>query len=155
MPPLIPIETLSFYFTKTGFSKFKQWFYSIDILKPISQELDALTNIVDTSNWLEDKLRKECFHKIRSVIIRHVENTIGIEPDKYFQNWIDSIQQYCFQGGYGYLIQYSGNLPHHWCVRCEHYDKVKEIPLLVKICGMVCDKYINLADKAEMQYWGN
>ena len=91
MPPLIPIETLSFYLTKTGFSKFKQWFYSIDILKPILQELDALINIVDTSNWLEDKLRKECFHKIKTVIIKQVENTIGIEPEKYFQNWIDSI----------------------------------------------------------------
>lgn len=155
MPPLIPIETLSFYLTKTGFSKFKQWFYSIEILKPIYQELDALTNIVDTSNWLEDKLRKECFHKIKSIITKHVENTISIEPEKYFQNWIDSIQEYCFQGGYGYLIQYSGNIPHHWCVRYENYDKVKDIPELVKICGMVCDKYINLSDTAEMQYWGN
>lgn len=155
MPPLIPIETLSFYLTKTGFTKFKNWFSSLEILKPIHKELNILVNIIDNSTWLEDKLRKECFYKLKHLIIKHIENTIDMDPEKYFQNWIDSIQQYCIQGGYGHLIQYSGKFPHHWCVKCEHYDKVKNIPLNVQICGIVCDKYINLADKPEHQYWCN
>ena len=56
--------------------------------------------------------------------------------------------------GFGYRIQYSGIFPHHWCVRKEHYDKVKAIPDLVKLCGVLSDKYINLADIAEEMIWG-
>ena len=155
MAPLIPIETLSFYLSKSGITKFREWFYSIELFKPIHEELDALTNIIEQSTWLEDKIRKQTFAKIKSLIINFIENINKKEPEIIYQEWIDSIQAYCFQGGYGYLIQYSGNIPHHWCVRYENYDKVKDIPELVKICGMVCDKYINLSDTAEMQYWGN
>lgn len=153
MAPLIPIETLSFYLSKTGFLKFKQWFMLIDILKPIHSELIALTYLVENSTWLEDKLRKESLNKIKILITKHIERLIGISPDLYFQNWIESIQEYCFQGGFGYRIQYSGDVPHHWCVRIEHYKKVLSIPENVILCGIIADKYISLTDTAEQMQW--
>ena len=44
MAPLIPIETLSYYLSKTGITKFKLWFNSIELFKPIHEELEELTN---------------------------------------------------------------------------------------------------------------
>jgi hypothetical protein len=64
MAPLLPIETLSYYLSKTGITKFKIWFNSIKLFKPIHEELDALTNIIEQSRWLEDKIRKQTFTKI-------------------------------------------------------------------------------------------
>ena len=116
----------------------------IDILKPIHSELIALTYLVENSTWLEDKLRKDTLNKIKMTILKHIEKTINKDPEIYFQDWINSIQQYCFQGGYGHRIQYSGNVPHHWCVRIEHYKKVLSIPENVILCGIIADKYISL-----------
>lgn len=155
MPPIIPIETLSHYLTKTGFSKLKIWLSSIKIFETIENEINTYIYIIENSTWMEDKLRKDTMNKIREIIIKHLETILNETPEKYFQKWIDSIQQYCFQGGYGYHIQYSGKFPHHWCVRPEHYNKVVEVPEMVKICGIVADKYINLSDKAENEIWGN
>jgi len=155
MAPLIPIETLSFYLSKSGFPKFRDWYKSIKYLEPIYDDLESLTYLVETSTWFEDKLRKDSINKIKNLILKYVENKIGKEPDKYFQDWIDSIQQYCYQGGYGYRIQYSGYIPHHWCVIFENYDKVKTIPNEVALCGIICDKYINLSETADTMIWTN
>jgi hypothetical protein len=153
MAPLIPIETLSYYLSKTGITKFKVWFNSIELFKPIHEELDALTNIIEQSRWLEDKIRKQTFTKIKTLIINFIENINNKNPEVIFQEWIDSIQNKCFQGGYGYRIQYSGNVPHHWCVRCEYYESVSVIPEIVALCGIVCDKYINLSETADYMIW--
>lgn len=155
MAPLIPIETLSFYLSKSGITKFREWFYSIELFKPIHEELDALTNIIEQSTWLEDKVRKQTFAKIKSLIINFIENINKKEPEIIYQEWIDSIQAYCFQGGYGHRIQYSGTIPHHWCVRCEHYNIVRIIPEMVALSGVVCDKYINLSENADYMYWSS
>jgi len=153
MAPLIPIETLSYYLSKTGITKFKVWFNSIELFKPIHEELDALTNIIEQSRWLEDKIRKQTFIKIKTLIINFIENINNKNPEVIFQEWIDSIQNKCFQGGYGHRIQYSGNVPHHWCVRCEYYESVSVIPEIVALCGIVCDKYINLSETADYMIW--
>jgi len=153
MQRLIPIETLSFYLSNNGFSMFRQWCKTIEILKPIHNDLENLATLTENSTWLEEKYRKDIMNKTRFTIIKHVEKTIGEKPEKHFQNWIQSIQPYCFQGGYGHRIQYTGDFPHHWCVRCEHYEKVKDIPQTVVICGVICDKYINLAVKPDTMYW--
>jgi len=153
MAPLIPIETLSYLLSKSGFPKFRQWFKSVELLSPIHNDLENLTYITENSTWLEDKLRKETLNKSKILILKHLETILGTNPEKHFQNWIDSIQPYCFQGGYGHRIQYSGNISHHWCVRCEHYEKVKNIPINIALCGVVCDKYVNLSEKPETMYW--
>ena len=47
------------------------------------------------------------------------------------------------------------NSPHHWCVKPEYYDIVLNIPEQVKLSAILCDKYINLSEKSELQYWSN
>ncbi len=154
MSPLINIQTLSYYLSKSGFNKFRDWYKSIILLQPIHSELETLTYIIENSTWLEDKLRKDTFNRIKILIFKNVEELIGKEPDIHFQDWINSIQEYCFQGGYGHRIQYSSsNLPHHWCVKTEHYEKVKNIPNDVALCGVICDKYINLSENPDTMFW--
>ena len=153
MAPLIPIQTLSYYLSKSGFTKFRDWFNSIKLLEPIYNDLENLTYIIENSTWLEDKLRKDTLYKIKLLILKHIEKTMNKDPEHKFQEWIDYIQKYCFQGGYGHRIQYSGNVPHHWCVFCEHYEKVKNIPEDIALCGVICDKYFNLSEKPETMYW--
>ena len=153
MPALIPIETLSFYLSKSGIIKFRDWFNSIELLKPIATELESLTTIIEQSTWLEDKIRKQTFINIKALIINYVDIINKKDPELVFIEWIESIQKYCFQGGYGYRIQYSGNRPHHWCVKTENYEKVKNIPDIVSLCGVICDKYVNLSDKPENMVW--
>ena len=155
MAPIIPVETLSHFLSKTGFPKFKSWFDSINDFKPISNDIHNLIYIIDSSTWMEDKLRKDSMIKIKEIIIKYLEMILNQTPDKHFQQWIDSIQPYCFQGGFGHHIQYSGRFPHHWCVRPEYYDKVADVPEMVKVCGVVCDKYVNLAHIAENEIWNN
>ena len=146
-------KTLSYYLTKEGYPKFKEWYKSIDLLEPIYNELETLTNIIDKTTWLEDELRNNIFKKIKKLIIQHIETIFEKHPELIYNDWINSIQPYCFQGGYGHRIQYSGNIPHHWCVSCENYEKVKNIPINIALCGVVCDKYVNLSEKPETMYW--
>ena len=154
MENLISSETLSYYLSKKGFMKFKPWYITIECLEPIYDDLDKLTNQIQYSTWLDDNLREECFDKIRILIVKQIVFSIGKEPDIVFQEWIDSIQQYCFQGGYGHRIQYTGNAPHHWCVKCEHYEKVKTISNTVVLCGLLSEKYVYLSNTADYMIWG-
>ena len=110
MAPLIPIQTLSYYLSKSGFTKFRDWFNSIKLLEPIYNDLENLTYIIENSTWLEDKLRKDTLYKIKLLILQHIEKTINKNPETKFQEWIDYIQQYCFQGGYGHFIQMRKNV---------------------------------------------
>ena len=42
-----------------------------------------------------------------NIITKQIENSLGKEPEIIYEDWITSIQPYCFQGGIGYKIQYS------------------------------------------------
>ena len=152
-------KTLSYYLTKEGYPKFKKWYKSIDLLEPIYNELETLTTIIDKSTWLEDDLRNNIFTNIKNLIIENIENIFEKHPELIYNEWINSIQTYCFQGGIGYKIQYSStpdnNIPHHWCVKPEYYKYVINISDTVILSAIICDKYINISEKSEMQYWCN
>ena len=152
-------KTLSYYFTKTGYSKFIDWYESIIVLEPVYNDIAELTNIINKSHWLEDELRSELFKNIKNTIVKQIENSLGKEPEKIYEDWIHSIQPYCFQGGLGHKIQYSTifntSIPHHWCIKPEYYKLVINIPENVILSGIVCDKYINISEKSEIQYWCN
>ena len=166
MKYIIP-NTLSYYFTKTGYSKFKDWYKSIDLLESIYNELDILSNIIDKSTWLEDDLRNETFKKIKNSIVKQFVNSENKEPEYIYKEWITSIQKYCFQGGIGHKIQYKmynstndthsydTHMPHHWCIKPEFYNIVIDIPANVILSAIICDKYINISEISEQQYWCN
>ena len=165
MLSLIPIETLSYYLSNLGFSKFKAWYKSIELFEPIYNELEIIIDIIEKTNWIEDKLRQELFENIKYKIKKYYEIVLKKTPECIYNEWITSINHYCYQGGIGYRIQYGNNnsnsnsngnsSPHHWCVKPEYYDIVLNIQDNVKLSGIICDKYIKLSEKLERQYWGN
>jgi hypothetical protein len=173
---LIPDKTLSYYLTNVGFLNFKCWYKSIQLFEPIYNELEIITDIIEKINWSEDKLRLELFENIKDKIIKYCEIVLKKSPELIYNEWIISIQPYCFQGGIGHRIQYGDNniynqlsqhlpqhspylshsySPHHWCVKPEYYDIVLNIPDNVKLSAIICDKYIKLSEKSELQYWCN
>ena len=148
-------STLSYYLTKSNFTNFKEWYKSIDLFNDIHNELDNLNTIIENSKWLEDKLRLETFEKIKLLLINQIKKILKKEPEEIYNEWIKSIQPYCFHGGKGYKIQYSGDIPHHWSVKPEYYNKVSNIPNEVLISSIICDKYISISSKCEIEYWNN
>jgi len=168
MLSLIPDKTLSYYLTNLGFLNFKCWYKSIQLFEPIYNELEIITDIIEKINWSEDKLRLELFENIKDKILKYCEILLEKTPELIYNEWILSIQPYCFQGGIGHRIQYGDNninnnspnqshsySPHHWCVKPEYYDIVLNIPDNVKLSAIICDKYIKISDNSELQYWGN
>jgi hypothetical protein len=152
MKTYIPIKTLSYYLTNEGLPNFKKWFKSIQLLEAIYNELDILINSIE--NTKEDKLIKELFENIKHKIIKQTESVFKYHPETIYNEWIESIKPYCFQGGLGYRIMYtSNNIPHHWCIKPEYYNIVVNIPENVIVSAIVCDKYINISEKLEIQYW--
>ena len=152
MKTYIPIKTLSYYLSNEGLPNFKKWFNSIQLLDPIYNELDILINTIEKTK--EDKLIKELFENIKHKIIKQTESVFKHHPETIYNEWIKSIQPYCFQGGLGYRIMYtSNNIPHHWCIKPEYYNIVINIPENVILSAIVCDKYINISEKLEIEYW--
>ena len=152
-------KPLSYYFTKYGYPKFKDWYNSIDLFKPIHNEIETLTIIIDKSSWLEDELRNESFKNIKNSIVKQFVTIEKKEPEIIYKEWVNSIQPYCFQGGIGHKIQYSNTdnhiLPHHWCIKPEYYNNVVNIPNNVILSAIICDKYINISEISEKHYWCN
>lgn len=155
---LVP-KTLSYYFTKSGYTHFSNWYKSIELFKPIDNEIETLTTIINKSTWLEDDIRNESFKKIKNSIVKEFVNLEKKDPEIIYKDWISSIQPYCFQGGIGHKIQYSNTdnhiLPHHWCIKPECYNNVINIPDNVILSAIICDKYINISEISEKQYWCN
>ena len=165
MKYLIPTK-LSYFFTKSGYPQFTNWYKSIKLFEPIYKELEILTNSIDKSTWLEDELRNESFKNIKNTILKEFVNNEKKEPEYIYKEWVDSIQQYCFQGGIGHKIQYSStdhhmqnhtqdHMPHHYCIKPEFYNIVVNIPDNVILSAILCDKYINISEISEKQYWCN
>jgi len=148
-------STLSHYFSKANFINFKDWYKSIDLFTDIYNELDNLTTIIENSKWTEDDLRIKTFEKIRLVLTNHLIEKFKKEPKEIYNDWIKSIQPYCFQGGKGYKINYSGTLPHHWCIKPAYYELVSTIPNEVVLSAFICNYYITISSKCENEYWGN
>ena len=146
---------LSHYFTKSNFINFKDWYKSIDLLTNIHNELDNLTTTIENLKWIEDDLRMKTFEKIRLVLINHIIEKFKKEPEEIYNDWIKSIQPYCFQGGKGYKINYSGTIPHHWCIKPDYYEIVSIIPKEVLLSAFIIDKYIVISSNCEYEYWCN
>ena len=152
MKHFVPIKTLSYYLTNEGLPKCKEWYKTIQLLEPIYNELDILINTIE--NTKEDKLIKEYFEKIKDKIIKQTESVFKHHPEQIYNEWIKSIQTYCFQGGLGYRIMYCDeNIPHHWCIKPEYYNIVINIPDTVIVSAIICDKYINISENLEVQIW--
>ena len=46
-------------------------------------------------------------------------------------------------------------IPHHWCVKPDYYNIVSNIPNEVLLSAIICNKYITISSKCEIEYWNN
>lgn len=141
-----------------GFQEFKIWFKSCKLLEPIYNNLETYCNELEKTKWLDINIRGKIFENIKNLLLEYITSLCGEKPLKYFNNFITELDNYCFQGGYGYIINYYTGieyhpLPHHWRIRPEYYDKVKEIPELIQLCIVIVDVYIWIDTKPTTAYW--
>jgi hypothetical protein len=132
-------------------------------------KIKYLYNDIKKTNWLDFKKRDDYFMEILDTITKYVNSIIGENPETHYANWFESIQNHCFQGGFGHSIictppligKYSckeyGSIysPHHWCVRPEYFNQVRLIPHSVLLSALITDKHIYIAPVARVEVWGN
>lgn len=144
-----------------GFPEFKLWFKSCKLLEPIHNNLETYCMELENTKWLDIHIRKKLFENIRKLLLEYITNLCCKKPLDYFKDYITEIDKYCFQGGYGYVINYYLTdfdyhpLVHHWRVRPEYYEKVKEIPELVLLCVVISDSYIWIDPKPTYAQWSS
>jgi hypothetical protein len=87
----------------------------------------------------------------------------GITPYAYLEAYINDIDNYCFQGGYGYSISYIiydssknivKNSPHHWCIKPEFSDKIS-IPEDILFFASITKSYIYINKNPAFEVWGS
>jgi hypothetical protein len=150
------MKTLSYLCSEQGFQDLYKWIISENPLKSINDTLMIYWEQINSTAWLDHEKRAELFDKIRTTINNEFNKIYDETADSHYKNWIDSIQQYCFQGGYGHSIKYNGYIiPNHWCVCIEHYDKVKNIPESVLLAALINDRYIKISSQPEHEVWTN
>lgn len=154
-------KTITYYLAENGkgFAEFKLWFKSCKLFEPIHSNLETFCIELENTKWLDINIRKKLFENIKKLLLEYITNLCGKNPLDYFKSYINEINKYCFQGGYGHVINYFftdfnyHSLPHHWRVRPENYEKVKNIPELIILCVVISDSYIWIDSKSTYAYW--
>ena len=148
------MQTLEYFLSESGIQKFQNWYLSKPTLQSIWQELDNYLLML-LSTRLQDEPHRD---KIRTIIREYLELYIELTYKKtaceIFQEWLDTVNKYCFQGGYGYSFLYP-DAPHHWVIKPVYYDKVSNIPEEVAIAACVLDKYILISNISAWEKWSN
>jgi len=154
---MIQNTLLYFCSDENGFAALKIWITQQNLQDDIIKHVLDLCEQIEQTKWLELDLRKQLFAEIKTKLINGFTTQYGISPLKYYLQWIKSIQPYCFQGGYGHRINYTGyhaHFPHHWCIKPEDYHKVK-IPETVSFATVLSDNTIEISPIALYEKWGN
>jgi hypothetical protein len=158
------MNTLKYFLSETGIHKFQDWYLAKPSLQPIHQNLDNYITILSTTkyhldinndndndNENDNENTKKLIQSYLESHIKHKYNKTAIE---IFLEWLDEINTYCYQGGYGHSFTYPDS-PHHWVINPEFYDKVSNIPEEVAIAACITDKYIYISPNAEWESWSS
>ena len=147
--------SIDYYLSPSGISKFKEWFESILEFNCIKEHLYELKELIITGNSiLNYNTINTIKNTIKKMLILQYEVYYKQNPEIDFNNWIDSIKQYCFQGGYGYSIQYIG-APHNWCIKPEYYELYSNIPKNIILASIILNKYLKIDNELKIQKWSS
>ena len=145
--------SINYYLSPSGISKFKEWLESIPEFNCIKDHLDELKELIITGNSiLNYNTINTIKNTIKQILILQYEVYYKQHPEIDFNNWLNTINQYCFQGGYGYRMRYLG-APHHWCIKPEYYDLVKNIPEHIYLACILNNNIIEISDNPDYEYW--
>jgi hypothetical protein len=148
------MQTLKYFLSETGIHNFQSWYLSKPSLKSIWQELDNYVLMLLSTQWLMESERARIRTCIREYLEHYIQITYKKNANELFQAWLDEVNKYCYQGGYGYRISYP-DAPHHWTIKPEFYDKVSNIPEEVQIAACFSDKYIYISTKVQWEIWSS
>jgi hypothetical protein len=128
---------------------FQKWVYNSNCFKSIEKDFtNELLPYILSSNTLQSS-RNKIIELLENSFTKYYNQT----PQNTFQQWTEQINQYCFQGGYGYAINYT-NAPHHWCIKPEFYTTVLELlNEKIIISSILCNAYLEIANKPAMEKW--
>lgn len=148
------MQTLKYLLSETGIYKFQTWYLSKESLRSIWQDLDNYVLMLLSTQWDANDKRNKIRNSIREFLDLYIQNTYKKTADKIFNEWLDEVNKYCFQGGFGYRFFYP-NAPHHWVIKPEFYNKVSRIPENVAIAACCIDKYIIISETSEWETWSS
>jgi len=147
------MQTLNYFLSDNGIDKFKAWYTSKPTLKSIYTPLEEYINklLIPT---LEQKEHIKIINTINELLDLYIKHTYNQTAIEIFNEWLDDINKYCFQGGYGYSFMYP-NAPHHWVIKPEFYEQVSKIPEKVLIAACFANQYIIISNKANWEIWSS
>ena len=143
------MTSLNYYLTY-DIPAFQSWVYNYNCFKSIETEFtNELQQYILSSNTLKDSSRYKICELLKNAFTEYYNQT----PQNTFQIWIEQIEPYCFQGGYGYAITYT-NAPHHWCIKPDYYIFVLELlDEKIIISSILCNAYLEIASEPAMEKW--
>lgn len=146
------METLEYFLSEPGILKFQAWYLSKESLQSIWQDLDNYVLMLLSTRWHAEQQRKQIRTSIKEYLDLYMQLTYKKTAKVIFQEWLDEINKYCYQGGYGYRFSYP-NAPHHWVIKPEFYEKISRVPEEVAIAACFCDNYIIIAETPGWEQW--
>lgn len=150
------MQTLHYFLSDKGISEFQNWYLGKESLKSIWKNLDNYVLKLLSIQFKENANIESAQIKrlIREYLDSYIQNKYNKSANEIFQEWLDTVNKYCFQGGYGYSFLYP-DAPHHWVIKPVYYDKVSNIPEEVAIAACVLDKYILISNISAWEKWSN
>jgi len=146
------MQTLQYFLSEKGIQQFQTWYLSKPSLQSIWQDLDNYVLMLLSTRWLEDLERSNIRTIIRDYLDLYIQITYKKPAIVIFQEWLDEVNKYCYQGGYGYRFAYPDS-PHHWVIKPEFYDKVSRIPEEVAIAACFANQYIEISTSPAWEKW--
>jgi hypothetical protein len=148
------MQTLKYFLSDTGIQHFQAWYLDKPSLKSIWQDLDNYVLMLLSTRWTAESERDNIRTYIREYLELHIQLTYKKSAIEIFQEWLNEVNKYCYQGGYGYRFAYP-DAPHHWVIKPEFYDKVSRISEEIAIAACCADKYIDISKTAEWEKWSS
>lgn len=146
------MQILKYFLSEDGILKFQDWYLGKESLKSIWQDLDNYVLLLISKRCQTESEREKIRILIREYLDLYIQLTYKKTANQIFIEWLNEINKYCYQGGYGYGFAYP-NAPHHWVIKPEFYDKVSKIPEEVVIAACFSDNYIVISNTPKQEKW--
>ena len=108
-------------------------------------DISYLSYLCESIDALED---------IRKILYDYFIKETNTTPEKYFNNWIERVNKYCFQGGYGYVVYYGKSTPHHWRIKPEYMNNI-EVDDMLRLAVMLTNNYLLIEGNSTYAVWSS
>jgi hypothetical protein len=146
--------SLNSYLSQEKLNEFVEWYSNEPVFADIRTHLDNLISLYKDENILDYNKKLTIKNTIELLLKKEFHIYFKDTPDNIFDQWTINISIHCFQGGYGYGISYM-NSPHHYCIKINSYETVKNIPHNVNLANILLNKYLNISEIPTFETWAS